>query len=109
MGSYAGVVARAALGALALVTGLLLAAWRPLGLAQPGELRRMPYEDTIVIASARVISEMMLNIGTASHLGTAPLGVAAGPGALAAVLLLTWLLTELMRYKAAAALLFPVA
>ncbi len=115
LGSFGGVIALSALGWLPLVKGLLLllAAWLLLGLARPADLRRrMPFEIIIVIASALVISDVMLATGTAGQLAGALLAAAAGlgpMGALAAVLLLTWLLTELMSNNAAAALMFPVA
>jgi di/tricarboxylate transporter len=115
LGGFAVVIALSATGWLPLVKGLLLllAAYLLLGFARPADLkRRMPFEIIVVIASALVISDVMLKTGTAGHLAAGLLAVAAGIGplgALAAVLLLTWMLTELMSNNAAAALMFPVA
>jgi di/tricarboxylate transporter len=115
LSGFGAVIALAALGVVPLVKGLLLllASFLLLGLARPADLkRRMPYEIIVVIASALVISEVMLRTGTAGHLANALLAVAAGvgpTGALVAILLITWLLTELMSNNAAAALMFPVA
>jgi di/tricarboxylate transporter len=114
----AGFVLVILLGALGVVDFLkallvLLAAFLFLGLAKPGELRRnMPYEIILIIASALMISDVMLQTGTAGLLAQALLGVAGhlGPyGALGTLLLVTWVLTELMSNNAAAALAFPVA
>ena len=113
--AFLGVIALSALGWVPLVKGLLLllAGFLVLGFARPVDLRRrMPFEIIVVIASALVISDVLLRTGTAGHLAAALLSVAAGLGplgALAAVLLLAWLLTELMSNNAAAALMFPVA
>jgi di/tricarboxylate transporter len=109
------VVLLGALGAVDFFKGLLLllVAYLLLGLARPSELRRnMPYEVILIIASALMISEVMLQTGSASLLAGGLLGVAGqwGPfGALATLLLVTWALTELMSNNAAAALAFPVA
>ncbi len=93
---------------LALLTLYLL-----FGLAKTADLRRnMPYEIIVVIASALVISEVMMNTGVANLLAAGLLVGAErwGPyAALAIVLLVTWILTELMSNNAAAALSFPVA
>ena len=93
---------------LALLTLYLL-----FGLAKTADLRRnMPYEIIVVIASALVISEVMMNTGVANLLAAGLLVGAErwGPyAALAIVLLVTWILTELMSNNAAAALAFPVA
>jgi di/tricarboxylate transporter len=82
-------------------------------LAKVADLRRnVPWELIMIIASSLVISEVMINTGTAKHLAAGlQLGsVHFGPyGALAMLLLGTWLLTELMTNNAAAALAFPVA
>jgi di/tricarboxylate transporter len=116
--AMAGFVAAIALSALGLVDFLkallvLLAAFLALGLAKVGDLRRnMPYEIAVIIASSLVISEVMVSSGAAERLAEALLmGVTQfGPyGALALILVVTWILTELMSNNAAAALAFPVA
>ena len=116
--ALAGFVTAIALSALGLVDFLkallvLLVAFLALGLARVAELRRnMPYEIALVIASSLVISEVMVGSGAAALLARALLSglTQLGPyGALALVLLLTWMLTELMSNNAAAALAFPVA
>ena len=72
----------------------------------------MPYEIIVVIASALAISEAMMNTGGA-NLPAAGLLVGAERwglyAALAIVLFVTLVLTELMSNNAAAALAFPVA
>lgn len=92
---------------------VLLAAFVMLGLATVGDLRRnLPYEIAIIIASSLVISEVMVTSGAAAHMAEFLLGGVThfGPyGALAMILLVTWVLTELMSNNAAAALAFPVA
>jgi di/tricarboxylate transporter len=104
-----------ALGVVDLLKALLvlLAAFLFLGLAKPSDLRRnMPYEIILIIASALMISDVMLRTGTAGLLAEGLLGVAGqfGPyGALGTLLIVTWLLTELMSNNAAAALAFPIA
>jgi di/tricarboxylate transporter len=113
--AFGAAIAAAALGLVPLVKALLLllAGFLVLGFARPVDLkRRIPFEIIVVIASALVISDVMLKTGTAGHLAAALLAVAAGLGplgALAAVLLLSWVLTELMSNNASAALMFPVA
>lgn len=92
---------------------LLLAAFLAFGFARVADLRRnMPYEIIIIIASSLVISEVMVQTGAATLLaGYMLLGVDKfGPyGALALILVVTWILTELMSNNAAAALAFPIA
>ncbi|MDZ7812825.1 MAG: SLC13 family permease [Ideonella sp.] len=109
------VIALSAFGVLDFLKGmlLLLALFLVTGLAKVADLRRnVPWELIMIIASSLVISEVMINTGTAKHLAAGlQLGsVHFGPyGALAMLLLGTWLLTELMTNNAAAALAFPVA
>ena len=83
------------------------------GLATTADLRRnMPYAIIIVIASALVIAEVMLSTGAAKLLAAGLLVGAErwGPDvALAIVLVVTWVPTELMSNNAAAASAFPVA
>jgi di/tricarboxylate transporter len=97
------------LKALLVLLGLFLM----LGLVTTSELRRqMPYQIISIIASALVISEVMVSSGMGELMAQALLLGADrfGPyGALALILLVTWLLTELMSNNAAAALAFPVA
>jgi di/tricarboxylate transporter len=72
----------------------------------------MPYQIILIIASALIISEVMVGTGAAELLAAALLGGAEQRGpywALAVVLIVTWILTELMSNNAAAALAFPVA
>lgn len=116
--AMAGFVAAITLSALGVVDFLkallvLLAAFLALGLAKVGDLRRnMPYEIAVIIASSLVISEVMVSSGAAERLAEGLLmGVTQfGPyGALALILVVTWILTELMSNNAAAALAFPVA
>ncbi|MCI1191763.1 SLC13 family permease [Calidifontimicrobium sp. SYSU G02091] len=115
MAGFVGAVALAALGVVDLLKALLvlLAAFLLLGLAKPADLRRnMPYAIILIIASSLVISEVMVSSGAAVLLAQALLaGIDAfGPyGALALILVVTWILTELMSNNAAAALSFPVA
>lgn len=117
-GSMAGfvlVIALSAFGVIDFLKGLLvlLALFTATGLTRWQELRRnMPYEIIVIIGAALIISEVMINTGTAKLLAGAMLGSAAhwGPhAALALILVITWILTELMSNNAAAALAFPVA
>ncbi len=92
---------------------VLLALFLAFGFAKVADLRRnMPYEIIIIIASSLVISEVMVQTGAAALMaGGMLLGVESfGPyGALALILVVTWVLTELMSNNAAAALAFPIA
>lgn len=92
---------------------LLLAIFLATGLARVGDLRRnVPWELIMIIASSLVISEVMINTGVAKLMASGLLGGADafGPyGALAILLIVTWILTELMSNNAAAALAFPIA
>jgi di/tricarboxylate transporter len=112
---FVAVIALAAFGVVDFLKALLvlLVAFLLLGFVKAGELRRnMPYEIVLIIASALVISEVMIATRTADLLATALLTGAGSFGpywALAIVLLVTWILTELMSNNAAAALAFPVA
>ena len=91
---------------------VLLAAFVILGYAKASDLRRhMPYEIILIIASALVISEVMISTRAAELLASGLLTGAGNYGpywALAVVLVVTWILTELMSNNAAAALAFPV-
>lgn len=92
---------------------VLLAAFLLLGYAKVADLRRnMPYPIIVIIGSSLIISQVMVQSGAAGLLAGLMLGAVErfGPyGALALILLVTWLLTELMSNNAAAALSFPVA
>lgn len=114
----AGFVVAIALSALGWVDFLksllvLLAVFLASGLTRPAELRRnMPYGIIIIIGASLVISQVMVQTGAAALLAGGLLSVVhqLGPyGALALILLGTWVLTELMTNNAAAALAFPVA
>lgn len=115
VGGFMLTIALAALGIVDFLKGLLvlLALFLVFGFARVAELRRnVPYNIFFIIGSALIISDVMLSTGTAQLISGA---VLAGfrpfgdLGALASVLLLTWLLTELMTNNAAAALAFPIA
>lgn len=112
---FAAVIALSALGIVDFLKALvvLLAIFLVAGLVKPADLRRnMPYEIILIIGSALVISEVMIATGTAELLAAGLLMGAEkwGPtAALAIVLLMTWVLTEMMSNNAAAALAFPVA
>jgi di/tricarboxylate transporter len=72
----------------------------------------VPYAIIVIIGSSLVISQVMVQTGSANLLASAMLGSIHqfGPyAALAMVLIVTWILTELMSNNAAAALAFPVA
>lgn len=112
---FVGAIVLAALGVVDFLKALLvlLAAFLVTGLAKPADLRRnMPYAIILIIASSLVISDVMVSTGAAVLLARFLLsGVESfGPyGALALILVSTWILTELMTNNAAAALAFPVA
>ncbi|EAQ96355.1 SLC13 family permease [Congregibacter litoralis] len=113
--SMLAVVASAALGLLPLIKGLLgmLVLMLALGVVRAGELRRrFPFDIAMVIGSALVLSQALVNTGLVSviadglHLQLASKGPYL---ALVAVYLATLLMTELMTNNAAAALVFPIA
>jgi di/tricarboxylate transporter len=112
---FLGAIVLSALGFVDFLKALLvlLAAFVVTGLAKPADLRRnMPYAIILIIASSLVISDVMVSTGAAVLLARFLLsGVdTLGPyGALAIILVVTWILTELMTNNAAAALAFPVA
>jgi len=116
--ALAGFLAAIALSATGTVDFLkallvLLAAFLVLGYAKTSDLRRnMPYQIIVIIAAALIISEVMIDTRTAELLASWLLSGAGSLGphwALAIVLVVTWILTELMSNNAAAALAFPVA
>ncbi len=115
MAGFAAVILLSALGVFDFLKGLLvlLGLFLVFGLTKPSEMRRnMPYDIILIIGSALIISEVMLTTGTAKLLAGALLSGADrwGPhAALALVLVITWILTELMSNNAAAALAFPIA
>lgn len=114
----AGFVAAVVLSALGLIDFLkalllLLVLFLAFGFTRPNELRRnMPYSIIVIIGASLVISQVMVQTGAAKLLAGVMLGAIDqfGPyGALAMILIVTWVLTELMSNNAAAALAFPVA
>jgi len=116
--AVAGFVAVIALSAFGVVDFLkallvLLAAFLVLGYAKVSDLRRnMPYQIIMIIAASLVISDAMMSTQAADLLAGALLTGADRLGpywALAIILVVTWILTELMSNNAAAALAFPVA
>lgn len=115
LAGFVAVIGLSAFGVLDFLKGLLvlLALFVATGLTRWQELRRqMPWDIFVIIGSALIISEVMINTGTAKWLAGALLGSADhwGPhAALALILVVTWVLTELMSNNAAAALAFPVA
>lgn len=112
---FVAVIALSAFGVFDFLKGmlLLLALFLFSGLARIADLRRnVPWELIMIIASSLIISEVMINTGVAKLMASGLLSGAEqfGPyGALAILLLVTWILTELMSNNAAAALAFPVA
>jgi len=115
LAGFAVVIGLAVSGTVDFLKGLLglLGVFFASGLAKPNELRRnMPYGLIVVMASALIISEVMIRTGTAGILAGGLLTGAENFGpywALALILVVTWILTELMSNTAAAALAFPVA
>jgi di/tricarboxylate transporter len=115
LAGFVGVIGLSAIGVVDFLKALLvlLALFLVLGYAKAGDLRRnMPYQIILIIASALIISEVMISTGAAELLAGALLTGAEGFGpywALAIILVVTWILTELMSNNAAAALAFPVA
>lgn len=113
--TFAAVIATSAFGWVDFLLALLilLCIFLLLRLVTPADLRRqMPYQVIAIIASALVISDVMVSTGTGNLLAGWLLASADrfGPyGALALLLAFTWMLTELMSNNAAAALAFPVA
>jgi di/tricarboxylate transporter len=109
------VVGGAALGVLPLIKGLgaMLVLMLGLRVLRAGELRRrFPFEIAMIIASALVLSEALVNSGLVALVADALHGSLAGRSpylALIGVYLGTLLLTEMMTNNAAAALAFPIA
>lgn len=115
LAGFIGVIMLSAFGVVDFLKALLilLALFLVFGFAKVGELRRnMPFDLIFIIASSLIISEVMIDSGTAKLLAA---GLLMGAdrfgeyGALAIILLATWILTELMSNNAAAALAFPIA
>ncbi len=112
---FVAVIGLSAFGVFDFLKGMLalLAVFLLLGFARVDDLRRnVPWELIMIIASSLVISEVMVNTGAATIMASGLLAGAqdAGPyWALAVLLVVTWILTELMSNNAAAALAFPIA
>jgi di/tricarboxylate transporter len=115
MAGFVAVITLSAFGVFDFLKGLLvlLAVFMALGFARVSDLRRnMPYELILIIASSLIISEVMIATKTAEIMAAGLLTGAENFGpywALAIILIVTWILTELMSNNAAAALAFPVA
>lgn len=115
MAGFVAVIALSAFGLLDFLKGLLvlLVLFLLFGFVRVAELRRnVPYEIILIVASALVISEVMLSTGVADLVARYMLSGARSFGpywALGIVLAGTWVLTEMMSNNAAAALAFPVA
>ncbi len=115
LAGFLAVVILSAAGVFDFLKGLLilLTIFLVTGLVKSSDLRRnMPYSLIIILASALVISQVMINTGTAELLAGGLLTGAENLGpywALGIILFVTWVLTELMSNNAAAALAFPVA
>jgi di/tricarboxylate transporter len=115
MVGFIAVIALSAFGVLDFLKGmlLLLSLFLLSGLARISDLRRnVPWELIMIIASSLIISEVMINTGVAKLMASGLLSGADSFGpyvALAILLFVTWILTELMSNNAAAALAFPVA
>jgi len=111
---FATVIALSAFEIVDLLTGLLvlLVGFIAFGYTRISELRRaVSYDLFFIIGSALVISAVMTSTGAADLIAVGVLKVflpLGDLGALASVLLLAWLLTELMTNTAAAALAFPI-
>ncbi|MFK8042904.1 SLC13 family permease [Congregibacter sp.] len=109
------VVALAAMGILPLIKGLIgiLVLMLGLGVVRAGELRRrFPFDIAMVIGSALVLSQALVNTGLVSIIADGLHLQLAGKGpyaALVAIYLSTLLMTEMMTNNAAAALVFPIA
>ena len=115
LAGFVGVIALSAFELVDFLKGLLvlLVLFLAFGYAKPEDLRRnMPYQIILIIASALIISEVIISTGAAELIAGALLSGFEGLGpywALAVILVVTWVLTELMSNNAAAALAFPVA
>ena len=115
LAGFVAAIALSACGVVDFLKALLVLLWAfvALGYVSTSELRRnMPYQIVLVIAAALVISDVMIDTAAAELLASALLTGAENFGpywALAIVLLVTWVLTELMSNNAAAALAFPIA
>lgn len=115
MAGFIAVIALSAFGIVDFLKGLLclLAAFLAFGFVQVAELRRnVPYDIILIIASALIISDVMISTGVADLMASGMLMGAQSLGpywALGIMLVGTWILTEFMSNNAAAALAFPVA
>lgn len=112
---FALVIGLSAFSVLPLLKGLLLLLGGCLafGAVRLEELKsRFPFEIIVVVGGALALSQAMFSSGLAAQmaqlLGSSVQGLGA-MGALVAVYLATWLLTEVVTNNAAAALMFPLA
>jgi di/tricarboxylate transporter len=109
------VVLLAALNIIPLIKGLaaMLVLMLGLRIVRVGELRRrFPFDIAMIIASALVLSQALVNSGLVALIADALHSQLAGQGpyvALAGIYLCTLMLTEMMTNNAAAALVFPIA
>lgn len=114
-GTFFMAILAASLNLFPLIKGLVvtLALMLLTGVVQAAEIRRrFPFDLWLIIASALIISQAMVNTGLTADIGGLLSGALQGVSpmlALIGVYLTTVLLTELMTNNAAAAVVFPLA
>jgi len=115
IGGFVSVVAAAATGFMALFSGLLIyLAVMVFSKVLTGAniRRRFPFEIWLMIASALCIADVFTSSGLAKQLADVVMGIAGTSGpwfALAVILILTMITTEIVTNNAAAALALPIA